>query len=131
LVALVVWFCEPAMLDKEIEFVGINDLVPADNLAYLLKYDSTHGRANADICSDGEAIVINGRKIPCCSVKDPAELPWGKLGADYVVESTGLFTARDGASKHIKAGAKRVLISAPAKDKDIPTFVMGVNDAEV
>lgn len=116
-----------AMLDKDIEFVGINDLVPAENLAYLLKYDSTHGRANADICADGEAIVINGRKIPCCSVKDPAELPWGKVGAQYVVESTGLFTARDGAQKHLTAGAKRVVISAPAKDKDIPTFVMGVN----
>jgi glyceraldehyde 3-phosphate dehydrogenase len=116
-----------AMLDKDIEFVGINDLVPAENLAYLLKYDSTHGRAKADICADGEAIVINGHKIPCCSVKDPAELPWGKVGAQYVVESTGLFTARDGAQKHLTAGAKRVLISAPAKDKDIPTFVMGVN----
>ncbi len=117
-----------AMLDKDIEFVGINDLVPADNLAYLLKYDSTHGRAKADVSADGEAIVINGRKIPCCSVKDPAELPWAKLGAQYVVESTGLFTARDGAQKHLTAGAKRVIIGAPAKDKEIPTFVMGVNN---
>lgn len=116
-----------AMLDKDIEFVGINDLVPAENLAYLLKYDSTHGRAQADISVDGESIVINGRKIPCCSVKDPAELPWAKLGAQYVVESTGLFTARDGAKKHLAAGAKRVVISAPAKDKDIPTYVMAVN----
>jgi glyceraldehyde 3-phosphate dehydrogenase len=116
-----------AMLDKDIEFVGINDLVPADNLAYLLKYDSTHGQAKADISADGEAIVINGRKIPCCSIKDPAELPWGQLGADYVVESTGLFTTREGSKKHLAAGAKRVVISAPAKDKDIPTFVLGVN----
>jgi glyceraldehyde 3-phosphate dehydrogenase len=76
---------------------------------------------------DGDAIVINGRRIPCCSVKDPAELPWGQLGAQYVVESTGLFTAREGAQKHLTAGAKRVIISAPAKDKDVPTFVMGVN----
>ncbi|MHB0958615.1 MAG: type I glyceraldehyde-3-phosphate dehydrogenase [Pirellulaceae bacterium] len=117
-----------AMLDKDIEFVGINDLVPADNLAYLLKYDSTHGRAKAEIGVDGDAIVINGRKIPCCSVKDPAELPWAKLGAQYIVESTGLFTAREGAQKHLTAGAKRVIISAPAKDADIPTFVMGVNN---
>jgi len=116
-----------AMTDKDLEFVGINDLVPAENLAYLLKYDSTHGRAKADISADGENIVINGRKIPCLSVKDPAELPWAKLGAQYVVESTGLFTAREGAEKHLKAGARRVIISAPAKDKDIPTFVMGVN----
>jgi glyceraldehyde 3-phosphate dehydrogenase len=117
-----------AMLDKDIEFVGINDLVPADNLAYLLKYDSTHGRAQADISATGDSIVINGRAIPCCSVKDPAELPWAKVGAQYVVESTGLFTAREGSQKHLTAGAKRVIISAPAKDKDIPTFVMGVNE---
>lgn len=116
-----------AMTDKDLEFVGINDLVPAENLAYLLKYDSTHGRAKADISADGDNIVINGRKIPCLSVKDPAELPWARLGAQYVVESTGLFTAREGAEKHLKAGARRVIISAPAKDKDIPTFVMGVN----
>jgi len=119
-----------SMTDKDIEFVGINDLVPAENLAYLLKYDSTHGRAEADISATADAIVINGRKIPCFSVKDPAELPWGKLGAQYVVESTGLFTAREGAQKHLTAGAKRVVISAPAKDKDIPTFVMGVNEGK-
>ncbi len=119
-----------ALADKDIEFVGVNDLVPAENLAYLLKYDSTHGRANVDIKADGENIVINGRKIPCCSVKDPAQLPWASLGAQYVVESTGLFTAREGAQKHLQAGAKRVVISAPAKDKDIPTFVMGVNEAK-
>jgi glyceraldehyde 3-phosphate dehydrogenase len=119
-----------SMLDKDIEFVGINDLVPAENLAYLLKYDSTHGRAEAEITATADAIVINGRKIPCVSVKDPAELPWAKLGAQYVVESTGLFTAREGAQKHLTAGAKRVIISAPAKDKDIPTFVMGVNEGK-
>jgi glyceraldehyde 3-phosphate dehydrogenase len=119
-----------ALTDKDIEFVGVNDLVPAANLAYLLKYDSTHGRATGDIKADGENIVINGKKIPCCSVKDPAELPWKDLKADYVVESTGLFTTRDASSKHLSAGAKRVVISAPAKDKDIPTFVMGVNEAK-
>jgi len=92
-----------------------------------LKYDSTHGRAKADVSAEGDCIVINGKKIPCCSVKDPAELPWAKLGAQYVVESTGRFTTREGAQKHITAGAKRVIISAPAKDKDISTLVMGVN----
>ncbi len=117
-----------AMLDKDIEFVGINDLVPAENLAYLLKYDSTHGRAGADVSATDDALVVNGKKIPCCSVKNPAELPWAKLGAQYVVESTGLFTTLEGSEKHLAAGAKRVVISAPAKDKGIPTFVMGVNE---
>lgn len=116
-----------AMSDKDIEFVGVNDLVPSDNLAYLLKYDSTHGRAKVDISADADGINIAGRHIKCVSIKDPAELPWKDLKVDYVVESTGLFTAREGASKHLAAGAKRVIISAPAKDKDIPTFVMGVN----
>ena len=115
-----------AMNDKDLEFVGVNDLVPAENLAYLLKYDSTHGRAQADVRADGENIVINGKKIPCVSVRDPAELPWKDLGADYVVESTGLFRDADTAGKHLKAGAKRVIISAPAKGA-VPTFVMGVN----
>lgn len=116
-----------AMSDKDIEFVGINDLVPSDNLAYLLKYDSTHGRAKVDIAADADGINIAGRHVKCVSIKDPTELPWKDLKVDYVVESTGLFTAREGAQKHIAAGAKRVVISAPAKDKDIPTFVMGVN----
>lgn len=117
-----------AIDDKNIEFVGVNDIVPAENLAYLLKYDSTHGRAKADIKADGENIVINGKKVPCCSILDPAQLPWKDLKADYVVESTGRFTDKAGAGKHLAAGAKRVIISAPAKDKDIPTFVMGVNE---
>jgi glyceraldehyde 3-phosphate dehydrogenase len=115
-----------AMNDKDIEFVGVNDLVPAENLAYLLKYDSTHGRASADVRDEGENIVVNGRKVPCLSERDPAALPWKKLGADYVVESTGLFTDKESAGKHLAAGAKRVVISAPAKG-DVPTFVMGVN----
>ncbi len=115
------------MTDQSIEFVGVNDLVPPGNLAYLLKYDSTHGRASAQVSSDEGNIIVNGKKVRCVSVKDPAELPWRDLKVDYVVESTGLFTAREGAQKHLQAGAKRVVISAPAKDKDIPTFVMGVN----
>ena len=116
-----------AIGNKDIEFVGINDLVPAANLAYLLKYDSTHGRSDAEIGTDGEAIVINGKKVPCLSERDPARLPWKSLGVDYVVESTGLFTTMDTAGKHLAAGAKRVIISAPAKDPAISTFVMGVN----
>lgn len=115
------------MNDKAIEFVGINDLVPPDNLSYLLKYDSTHGRADAEVSNDEGNLIVNGRKVRCVSVKDPAELPWRELKVDYVIESTGLFTDRAGSSKHLNAGAKRVVISAPAKDKDIPTFVMGVN----
>ena len=117
-----------AMQDPQIEFVGINDLVPAENLAYLLKYDSTHGRAKIDISYDGNVINYGGKKVTCTEIKDPATLPWKDLKVDYVVESTGLFTGREGASKHLTAGAKRVVISAPAKDKDIPTFVMGVNE---
>ena len=117
-----------AMEDKDLEFVAVNDVVPAENLAYLLKYDSTHGRAKVDIRAEGDNIVIAGKKIKCLSVMDPAQLPWKDLKVDYVVESTGKFTNRAGAGNHLQAGAKRVIISAPAKDKDIPTFVMGVNE---
>lgn len=117
-----------ALQHPDLEVVGINDLVPPDNLAYLLKYDSTHGRFAADIKAEAEAIVVNGRPIPCVSVRNPAELPWGKLGVDYVIESTGLFTGFEGAANHLAAGARRVLISAPTKDPDkVRTLVMGVN----
>src|SRR5947209_306754 len=115
--------------NPNIEFVGVNDLVPADNLAYLLRHDSTHGlfKGTAEAKEDG--IVVNGKFVKCVSVKNPAELPWGQLGATFVVESTGLFTDLPGAENHLKAGAKRVVISAPtkAKDEEIPTLVMGVN----
>ncbi|TVU52765.1 MAG: type I glyceraldehyde-3-phosphate dehydrogenase [Arthrospira sp. PLM2.Bin9] len=112
----------------DIQFVGINDLVPADALAYLLKYDSTHGRFNGKVSSQDEAIVVDGQTIRCTSIKDPTQLPWKELGVDYVVESTGLFTNYDGAYKHIEAGAKRVVISAPTKDPDkVKTLVVGVN----
>jgi len=117
-----------AMGDKDIEFVGVNDIVPPDNLAYLLKYDSIHGRASAAISSDDQGLIVDGQRIRCVSILDPAQLPWKDLKADYVIESTGRFTNREGASKHQAAGAKRVVISAPAKDKDIATFVMGVNE---
>jgi len=113
--------------NPNIEFVAINDLVPADNLAYLLKYDSTHGRAVAEVRADGDAIVLNGKRIECLSERDPAQLPWGKLGVDFVIESTGLFTTTESAGAHLQAGAKKVVISAPAKSKDIKTLVMGVN----
>ncbi len=114
--------------NPNIEFVGINDLVPPDNLAYLLKYDSTHGRYNGTVEATSDGIVVDGKFVPCFAIKNPAELPWGKLGADYVVESTGLFTTFEGASKHLDAGAKRVVLSAPTKDPDrVKTLVVGVN----
>ncbi|MEY2715064.1 MAG: hypothetical protein RIT24_1407, partial [Planctomycetota bacterium] len=110
------------------EIVGVNDLVPADNLAYLLKYDSTHGRFDAEVKAEGDAIIVNGKKTTCTAIKDPTQLPWKADGVDYVVESTGLFTAVEDARKHLDAGAKRVLISAPTKsEKEVPTFVYGVN----
>lgn len=114
--------------NPNIEFVGINDLVPPDNLAYLLKYDSTHGKLKSKVEAREDGMVIDGHFIPCVSVRNPAELPWGKLGVDYVVESTGLFTDYAGAENHLKAGAKKVVISAPTKDPEkVKTMVMGVN----
>ncbi len=117
-----------AMNNPEIEIVGINDLVPAPNLAYLFKYDSTHGIYKGAVDAKEDGIDIKGHFIPCLSMRDPSQLPWSKLGADYVVESTGLFTTFEGAQNHLKAGAKRVVISAPTKDPEkVRTFVMGVN----
>jgi glyceraldehyde 3-phosphate dehydrogenase len=114
--------------NPNIQFVGINDLVPPDNIAYLLKYDSTHGRFQGTVEAQADGISVNGQFIPCVSIKNPAELPWGEYGVDYVVESTGLFTDYAGASNHLKAGAKRVVISAPTKDPDkVPTLLVGVN----
>ncbi len=114
--------------NPNIEFVGINDLVPPENLAYLLKYDSTHGRFDGTVEAVEDGIIVDGKKIPCMAVRNPAELPWGTLGADYVVESTGLFTTFDTASQHVQAGAKRVVLSAPTKDPDkVHTMVVGVN----
>ncbi|MFA4835315.1 MAG: type I glyceraldehyde-3-phosphate dehydrogenase [Dehalococcoidia bacterium] len=118
-----------AAKNPNIEIVGINDLVPADNLGYLLKYDSTHRQFDGKVTVEGENIIVNGKKVPCCAVRNPEELPWGKLGADIVLESTGLFTDFEGASRHLAAGAKRVVISAPTKSADkVPTIVMGVNE---
>ena len=114
--------------NPEIEFVCINDLVPPEAIAYLLKYDSVHGRFSGTIEATSEGIVVNGKLIPCVSIKDPEQLPWSEYGIEYVLECTGLFTKYEGASKHLKAGAKRVVISAPTKDPDrIPTLLVGVN----
>jgi glyceraldehyde 3-phosphate dehydrogenase len=111
---------------EKIEIVAVNDLVPADNLAYLLKYDSIHRKAPLDIRADGQTLIVNGKKIAVCSEKDPLKLPWKQLGVDYVVEASGHFTEVVECQKHIQAGAKRVIITAPAKG-EAPTFVMGVN----
>ncbi len=116
-----------AALRKDIDIVAINDIVPADNLAYLLKYDSTHGSFEGEVRAEDNAIIVNGKETLVLSEKDPERLPWRDLNVDYVVESTGLFTSPELAGKHLTAGAKRVIISAPAKG-DIPTFVMGVNE---
>ena len=110
----------------EIEIVGINDLCPADYLAYMLKYDTMHGRFAADVKSNDYGIVVNGREIPVFAERNPADLPWGKIGAEYVVESTGLFLTKEKVQAHIDAGAKKVVMSAPSKD-DTPMFVCGVN----
>ena len=111
----------------EIEVVGINDLLEPDYLAYMLRYDSVHGRFKGGIAVDGNTLIVNGRKIRLTAVKDPAELNWGAVGADIVVESTGLFLTRDTAGKHLAAGARKVIMCAPSKD-DTPMFVYGVND---
>lgn len=114
---------------EEFDIVAINDLVPVENLAYLLKFDTTHGRFQGEVKSKGDSLIVNGKPIKVCSERDPTSLPWKELKIDYVVESTGFFTAREEAEKHLQAGAKRVLISAPAKG-EVPTFVMGVNHHE-
>jgi glyceraldehyde 3-phosphate dehydrogenase len=118
-----------ALKNPQIQIVAVNDIVPADNLAYLLKYDSTHGQLDVDVRAEENKIVVAGRSIQVLKETDPANLPWKSLQIDYVVESTGLFTSKEGAEKHLAAGAKRVIISAPAKG-DIPTFVMGVNHTQ-
>jgi len=110
-----------------IEFVGINDLTDAKTLAYLLKYDSIHRRFPGEVSVDGTNIVVNGKKIPVTAEKDPTKLPWKELGADIILECTGLFRTKESASKHMAAGAKKVLISAPAKQHD-GTFIPGIND---
>ena len=117
-----------ALANEKVEITAINDLCDAKTLAHLLKYDSTHGIFDADILVEEDSLVVNGNKVVICSEKDPAQLPWKKLGVDLVVESTGIFTKREGAAQHIVAGAKKVIISAPAKDDVDATIVLGVND---
>ncbi len=112
---------------SDIEIVGINDLLEPDYLAYMLKFDSVHGRFPGDVSVEGNTLIVNGKKIRLTAVKDPAELKWNEIGADVVVESTGLFLTKESAEKHIAAGAKKVIMSAPSKD-DTPMFVYGVND---
>jgi glyceraldehyde 3-phosphate dehydrogenase len=116
---------------EDMEVVAINDLVPPENLAYLLRYDSTHGRFNKEVKVEGEYIIVGDRKTKVCCEKDPAKLPWKELGVDFVIESTGLFTTKETAQLHLDAGAKQVILSAPAKSPEIPTFVLGVNHEQI
>jgi glyceraldehyde 3-phosphate dehydrogenase len=120
-------FFRTALEGDDLEVVGVNDLADAKTLAHLLKHDSVHGTLKAEVSAKGEAIFVNGREIRVCSLKDPAALPWKELGVDVVVESTGLFRDTATASKHIAAGARKVVITAPAKDPDV-TLVLGVNE---
>ena len=115
-----------AIHHPEIEIVGINDLCPADYLAYMLKYDTMHGKFGGEVKAEGNNIIINGKSIPVSAERDPHNLPWKELGAEYVIESTGLFLTKEKAQGHIDAGAKHVVMSAPSKD-DTPMFVVGVN----
>ena len=113
----------------DIEIVGINDLLEPDYLAYMLQYDSVHGRFDGDVAVDGNTLVVNGKRIRLSAERDPAALKWGDIGVDVVVEATGLFLDDAGARKHLAAGAKKVIMSAPSKD-DTPMFVFGVNHAK-
>jgi len=117
-----------AMDNPKFEIVAINDLCDTKTLAHLLKYDSTHKKFQGEVSVEGSNLVVNGRTITITAERDPANLPWKELGCELVVESTGIFTSREAASKHIAAGAKKVIISAPAKDKIDATIVLGVND---
>ena len=118
-----------AMNNPDIEIIAVNDLTDAATLAHLLKFDSVHGALEGDVAVEGEYLVVNGKKVKVLAQTDPAKLPWGELGVDIVVESTGRFTVGEKAKAHIDGGAKKVIISAPAKGEDI-TIVMGVNEAQ-
>ena len=111
------------------EIVGINDpFVSLDYMVYMTKYDSIHGRFKGEVHTEGDSLVVNGRKVAVYGCMDPKEIPWSECGAEYIVESTGVFTSGEKAAAHLAAGARKVVISAPAKDKETPTFVMGVNE---
>src|SRR6058998_768861 len=120
-------FFRTTLGSPDIEAVAVNDLADAKTLAHLLKHDSVHGALEAEVVAKGEAIFVNGREVRVCSAKDPATLPWGEMGVGIVVESTGIFRDKATSSKHLQAGAKKVVITAPAKDPDI-TVVLGVNE---
>lgn len=123
--------CFRSLIEKQnVEVVAINDLTDVKTLAHLLKYDSVHGRVKADVSADGNFLVVNGKKIEVLAVKDPSQLPWAAMGVDIVIESTGIFTDKEGAEKHIAAGAKKVVISAPATG-GVKTVVLGVNDDQI
>ncbi|HTK93367.1 MAG TPA: type I glyceraldehyde-3-phosphate dehydrogenase [Verrucomicrobiae bacterium] len=122
-------FFRAALTSKDIEVVAVNDLADAKTLGHLLKHDSVHGALTAEVSAKGDTITVDGRKVRVCSVKDPAALPWGEMGVDIVVESTGIFRDKATSSKHLQAGAKKVVITAPAKDPDI-TVVLGVNEGK-
>jgi glyceraldehyde 3-phosphate dehydrogenase len=120
-----------AMAERSnIEVVGINDLIDAEYMAYMLKYDSVHGTFKGEVSVQGNNLVVNGKTIRVTAEKDPNNLKWNEVGAEYIVESTGLFLSKDSAQAHINAGAKKVILSAPSKD-DTPMFVMGVNHTEL
>ncbi|MBF6611407.1 MAG: type I glyceraldehyde-3-phosphate dehydrogenase [Chryseobacterium sp.] len=120
-----------AMLERDnIEIVGINDLIDTEYMAYMMKYDSVHGRFKGEIQIEGNDLIVNGKRIRVTSERDPNNLKWNEVGADYIVESTGLFLDKEKAASHLNAGAKKVLLSAPSKD-DTPMFVMGVNHKEL
>lgn len=120
-----------AMADRDnVQVVGINDLIDAEYMAYMLKYDSVHGPFKGEVSVEGNDLVVNGNKIRVTAEKDPNNLKWNEIGAEYIVESTGLFLSKETAQAHINAGAKKVVLSAPSKD-DTPMFVMGVNHKEL
>jgi glyceraldehyde 3-phosphate dehydrogenase len=123
--------CFRSIIEKEgLDVVAINDLTDVKTLAHLLKYDSVHGRVKADVAADGNFLVVNGKRIEVIAQKDPAQLPWASMNIDVVIESTGIFTDKEGAQKHITAGAKKVVISAPATGA-VKTIVLGVNDGDI
>lgn len=111
---------------RNFEIAAVNDIAPVDSLAYMLKYDSIYGKLDKEVKVDGAGILVDGKRLEITQAKDPGEIPWGKLGVDVVIESTGLFTDREKAAKHLTAGAKKVIISAPSKDADV-MIVLGVN----
>ena len=117
-----------AINNPNINIVGINDLIDANYMSYMLRYDTTHGRFNGEVSLDGKDLIVNGNKIRVTSERDPSNLKWNEINADYIVESTGLFLTEDSAKGHITSGAKKVIMSAPSKD-DTPMFVMGVNNS--